>query len=104
MSTTRVDWENVSIYYSPQSADIKELFELETADYLEINAGKGLDYYAVLDKCINILIEFLASSLIKSVSDVRLEGENGNYVFYFSYTEPENPQKIYVAVNMEVLE
>lgn len=104
MNRTRVDWENISIHYSPQSADIKELFELETADFLEINAGRGLDYYAVLDKCVNILIEFLEASLIKSVSDVNLEGENGNYIFSFSYTEPENPQKIYVAVNMEVLE
>ena len=104
MNRTRVDWENVSIYYSPQSADIKELFELEAEDYLELNAGKGLDSYAVMDKCINILIDFLEAALIKSVSDVRLEGENGNYTFYFSYTEPENPEKIYVGVNMEVLE
>ncbi len=104
MNSTRVDWENVSIYYSPESADIKELFELEAADFLETNAGRGLDYYAVLDKCINILIEFLEAALIKSVSGVALEEDNGNYVFSFSYTEPENPEKIYVAVNMEVLE
>ena len=104
MNRTRVDWENVNLYYSPQSADIKELFELETADFLEANGGKGLDFYAVLDKCINILIEFLEASLIKNLSDIALEGENGNFVFSFSYTEPENPEKIYVAVNMEVLE
>ena len=104
MNRTRVDWENISISYSPQSADVKELFELETADYLEMNAGRGLDYYAVLDKCINILIEFLEAEVIKSAANVSLEGEDGNYIFSFSYTEPENPQKIYVAVNLEVLE
>ena len=104
MKRTEVYWENVSLVSSEDTVDIEQLFCLEAEEYLQINAGRGLGYYAVLDKCINILLDFIEMSLIKSCHDVYLEQNEGDYTFYFSYILPESSEKIYVSVVMEVLE
>lgn len=104
MKRTEIYWENVSLFSSDQSVDIEELFRLEAEDFLQTNSGKGLGYYAVLDKCVNILLDFIETSIIKSCHDIYLEQDEGDYTFYFSYVLPESSTKIYVSVIMEVLE
>lgn len=102
MSKAEINWQKVSLSFSSPKESAEEFFERKINEYLDENSSYGLDGGAVLDKCINILIDLLADGIIKSCSGVNLENESGNCTFYFDCVLPGNPEEISVGVKLEV--
>lgn len=97
-----INWQNTQIKYVEQQEDIEELFNLQIRDFLELNGSKGLDFYSVMDKCINILLDFKQAGLIKSCESAHLSRRDNDYLFTFSVSRADDSSALSVSAVLEV--
>ncbi len=102
MNTINIDWPNSGISYADTLPEITREFNTRLEEYVRINHNLGLDIYAVLDKCINTLIDFKEEGIILECRNISISEEQGEYTFQFDYNQPDSVRPVRVAVNLEV--
>ncbi len=102
MNAINIDWLNSGISYADTLPEITREFNARLEEYVRCNNNLGLDIYAVLDKCINTLIDFKEEGIILECRNIGISEEQGKYTFRFDYNQPDSVQSVTVSVNLEV--
>lgn len=102
MNSINIDWLNSKISYADTLPEITREFNARLEEYVRCNNNLGLDIYAVLDKCINTLIDFKEEGIILECRNIGISEEQGKYAFKFDYNQPDSVQSVTVSVNLEV--
>ena len=97
-----IDWDNSKIEYVDSQADTDFEFNRRINKFLTENGGMGLNRNALLDKCINILIDFMEEGLINNCRVISFKRKGDNYEFQFECIEPDSAEQIKIAALLEV--
>lgn len=98
----KIDWDAAEIVFEDEEKDIAALFNADMESFVSENGDSGLDRAAVLDKCINLVIEFIDNGVIKTCTSAALSQEGGNYIFSFTCSMPQSAENISLKIKLEV--
>ena len=98
----RINWDDTAICYSDGAADIEEEFNARMNKFYADNNGMGLNKNALLDKCINTLIDFMDEGLINTCEVISFIKAEDKYIFEFNCIMPDSAEHMAISAKLEV--